>query len=77
MSDDCCESCHIDAVSERFRPLLWVALTINIVMFLVEMGIGVTSGSSALQADALDFLGDAANSAVSLAVVGLAREWRA
>jgi Co/Zn/Cd efflux system component len=34
-------------------------------------------GSAALQADALDFLGDAANYAISLGVTGLALAWRA
>src|SRR5512145_254272 len=39
-------------------------------MFLVEMGAGVLAGSRALQADALDFLGDAATYGISLAVIG-------
>jgi Co/Zn/Cd efflux system component len=46
-------------------------------MFLVEIGVGVAAGSNALQADALDFLGDAANYAMSLAVAGMAISWRA
>jgi Co/Zn/Cd efflux system component len=54
-----------------------MALAINAAMFVVEIGLGVAAGSSALQADALDFLGDAANYATSLAVVGLAISWRA
>jgi hypothetical protein len=35
------------------------------------------AGSVSLRADALDFLGDAANYAVALAVVGLSLQWRA
>ncbi|WP_184081783.1 cation transporter [Sphingobium subterraneum] len=46
-------------------------------MFFVEMVAGATADSRALQADALDFLADAANYAVSLAVVGAALSWRA
>jgi Co/Zn/Cd efflux system component len=46
-------------------------------MFGVEIGAAMLSGSNALQADALDFLGDAANYAVSLGVAGLAVTWRA
>jgi Co/Zn/Cd efflux system component len=46
-------------------------------MFLVEMVAGAAADSRALQADALDFLGDAGNYAVSLAVVGAALSWRA
>ena len=46
-------------------------------MFAVEMIAGAAADSRALQADALDFLGDAANYALSLAVVGAALAWRA
>ena len=46
-------------------------------MFLVEIGAGLMAGSAALQADALDFFGDAANYAVSLFVVGMALRYRA
>jgi Co/Zn/Cd efflux system component len=38
---------------------------------------GLAAGSASLQADALDFLGDAANYAVSLFVVGMALRYRA
>lgn len=61
----------------RWRRVLWIALVVNATMFLVEMGAGAAADSRALQADALDFLGDAANYAVSLAVVGMALAWRA
>jgi Co/Zn/Cd efflux system component len=37
----------------------------------------LAAGSASLQADALDFLGDAANYAISLFVVGLALRYRA
>lgn len=46
-------------------------------MFLVEIGAGVMAGSASLQADALDFLGDAANYGISLFVVGMALRYRA
>jgi Co/Zn/Cd efflux system component len=54
----------------RERRVLWIALVVNAGMFLVEVAAGSRAGSSSLQADALDFLGDAANYAVSLLVVG-------
>jgi Co/Zn/Cd efflux system component len=38
---------------------------------------GAAAGSTALQADALDFFGDAANYAISLGVAGMALAWRA
>jgi Co/Zn/Cd efflux system component len=61
----------------RYRRVLWVALGINLGMFAVETVASIISGSVSLRADALDFLGDAANYAVALAVVGMALRWRA
>src|SRR3546814_19411233 len=46
-------------------------------MFVAEMGAGVAAGSKALQADALDFFGDATNYAISLGVAGMGLAWRA
>jgi Co/Zn/Cd efflux system component len=57
--------------------VLWIVLAINAVMFLVEIGAGVAAGSASLQADALDFLGDAGNYTISLVVVGMALRYRA
>lgn len=61
----------------RWRLILWIALIANAAMFLVEIFAGLAADSRALQADALDFFGDAANYAVSLGVAGLALAWRA
>jgi Co/Zn/Cd efflux system component len=46
-------------------------------MFAVEIGAGVAAGSQALQADALDFLGDTLTYGMSLAVIGLSLRVRA
>ena len=46
-------------------------------MFFAEIGAGLAVGSASLQADALDFLGDAANNAISLFVVGMPLRYRA
>src|SRR3546814_9101424 len=46
-------------------------------MFWVGIAAGVAAQSAALKADALDFLGDSANYAISLGVAGLALQWRA
>jgi Co/Zn/Cd efflux system component len=46
-------------------------------MFVVEFVAGERVDSRALQADALDFLGDSANYAISLGVAGMALVWRA
>jgi Co/Zn/Cd efflux system component len=59
------------------RRVLWAVLSLNAGMFLVEIGAGLAVGSVSLQADALDFLGDAANYAISLVVVGMALRYRA
>lgn len=59
------------------RRVLWAVLAINGTMFAVEMVAGLAAGSASLQADALDFLGDAANYAISLLVVGMALRYRA
>src|SRR3569623_1797516 len=55
----------------RWRRALWIALAVNGAMFVGEIVAGVAGGSKSLQADALDFLGDSANYAISLAVVGM------
>ncbi len=62
--------------STGWRRALWIALAVNAVMFVVELGASFTSGSVSLRADALDFLGDSANYVISLAVIGLALQWR-
>ncbi|MGQ0663949.1 MAG: cation transporter [Pseudomonadota bacterium] len=63
-------------MDRRFRRALWAALAINATMFLIEVAAGYVAWSVALQADALDFLGDAANYAISLMVLGLSVRWR-
>jgi len=60
-----------------YRRILWLVLAINAAMFGVEIGAGLAAGSASLQADAVDFLGDAANYAISLFVVGMALRYRA
>ena len=79
MSTDCCNHCH-EPDRQRdaaYRRVLWLVLAINAVMFAIEIGAGLAAGSASLQADALDFLGDAANYGISLFVVGMALRYRA
>lgn len=59
----------------RYRRILWIALAANLAMFFVELGASALSGSSSLAADALDFLGDSANYAASLAALALGGLW--
>ncbi|MEH3120696.1 MAG: cation transporter [Sphingomonas phyllosphaerae] len=76
--DSCCASSAKGATNDpRWRRALWIALGVNAAMFAVEIAAGLMGGSRALQADALDFLGDAANYAISLGVAGMALGWRA
>src|SRR3954452_20690273 len=76
-SDDHCQSAPRLLDSPAWRRALWIALAGNAGMFLAEIVAGVAAGSASLQADALDFLGDAANYAISLTVAGMLLQWRA
>tara|TARA_R110002110_G_scaffold187490_1_gene395056 strand:- start:1 stop:657 length:657 start_codon:yes stop_codon:yes gene_type:complete len=77
MSFNCCDDePKFDGVSGPYKRALWAVIAINATMFLVEMSAGVLSGSQALQADALDFLGDTATYAISLYVIGMPLLWR-
>jgi Co/Zn/Cd efflux system component len=64
------------ALDPKYRKILWFALVVNAAMFAIELGAGFSSGSVSLLADAIDFLGDAANYGVSLAVLTMAMAWR-
>ncbi|HUC51695.1 MAG TPA: cation transporter [Xanthobacteraceae bacterium] len=80
MADHCCCPPPLKLDSRQsaiYRRVLWAVLAINGAMFLVEIGAGLAAGSASLQADALDFLGDAANYAISLFVVGMTLRYRA
>ena len=74
MSAHCCSAptCSKPVVDPRFRKALWVALVLNALMFVVELGASWGSGSVSLMADSIDFFGDAANYALSLAVLAMA-----
>ena len=73
MSQACCNPTPPRDVS--YRRVLWIALIANVAMFMVEIAASVWSGSSALAADAVDFLGDSANYALSLGALALGGAW--
>lgn len=82
MDDCCCAPPPLDLGGNKkrniaYRRVLWAVLTINAAMFAVEIIAGLAAGSASLQADSLDFLGDTANYAISLLVVGMALRYRA
>ncbi|AZT85048.1 cation transporter [Marinobacter sp. NP-4(2019)] len=59
-----------------FRKALWIALWVNLAMFLVEGIASLQSGSVSLMADAIDFFGDSANYVLSLFVLSMGMLWR-
>ncbi|MBE5073284.1 cation transporter [Erythrobacteraceae bacterium E2-1 Yellow Sea] len=73
----CCEEKVFDGLSPAYKRALIAVIAINATMFVVEMWAGMTSGSQALKADALDFAGDAATYGLSLAVIGASVRTRA
>src|SRR4030088_772916 len=80
MNAHCCDHGHDDDPQRgnpAYRRILWTRLPLKPTMFAGEIAAGGAAGSAALQADALDFLGDAANCAISLVVVGMALRYRA
>ncbi len=77
MADDCTdEQCgcegnpRFDGMDPRYKRILATVIGINAVMFVTELVAGQIAGSKALQADALDFLGDTVTYGLSLAVIG-------
>lgn len=70
MSGCCGHDAKFEGVSDDYKRRLWIVIAINAAMFVVEMTAGQLARSQALQADALDFLGDALTYGISLAVIG-------
>lgn len=68
----CCgnDNKTFDGMSDDYKRRLWVVIGLNATMFAVEIVAGQMAGSKALQADALDFFGDAMTYGISLAVIG-------
>lgn len=72
----CCDTDIQASPAPEYRRVLWVVLLINAVMFVVEATSGVLADSRALQADALDFLGDTATYGLTLWALGQSLAWR-
>lgn len=78
MSGCCGHDIHEEQLKVKsFKTVLWVVLIINAVMFFVEFSSAFMAQSVALQADALDFLGDAATYAITLVVLSKSLKVRA
>lgn len=81
MADDCCSKkgdtiAQLGRKAEQRRVLIAV-MSINFVMFVAEFGSGVFARSSALMADSVDMLGDAAVYALSLYALSRGPRWEA
>ncbi len=72
----CSGNPRFDGVDPAYKRVLWIVIFINAAMFFIEMSAGKLAGSQALQADALDFLGDALTYGLSLAVIGMSLKVR-
>lgn len=68
----CCAKTEFTGLSASYKRILWFIIAINAVMFGVEMLAGISAQSQALQADALDFLGDTLSYGISLWAIGKA-----
>ena len=73
----CCNNQKFDGMSSTYKRVLLVVIALNATMFMIEIRAGVLAGSQALQADALDFLGDTITYSISLFVIGMPLVWRA
>jgi len=72
----CAPGGHVPG-GDGYRRVLWTVLAINLAGFAVEAVAGVLGNSVSLQADALDFLGDAGNYGIALFVLARSVRWRA
>ena len=70
MAGCCGNDARFEGLSAEYKRRLWLIIVLNAAMFVVEMTAGHLAKSQALQADALDFLGDALTYGISLAVIG-------
>jgi len=80
MGASCCEHKHepsLHSNDKRYRRILWIALVINALMFIIELISSFSANSVSLLADSIDFFGDAVNYGLSLWVLGMSLQTRA
>lgn len=79
--DECCSKKQDEiaqlGLKQDQRRVLLIVLAINALMFVIEFSAGLIARSSALQADAVDMLGDALVYALSLYVINRGARWEA
>lgn len=64
-------------ITPAYRRALWIVIVLNVGYGLIEMVGGFISGSQALKADALDFLGDGLITFLGILAIGWSLVWRA
>ena len=79
MTDTCGCSADTDLAirSPAYRRALWIVVVLNLGYAVIEFAGGWLSGSQALKADALDFLGDGLISLLALIALAWPAAWRA
>jgi cation diffusion facilitator family transporter len=75
MGDCGCKAIAADVAGER--RVLWIALALNAVMFVVEVTAGIFGQSTGLLADGLDMLADSSAYAVALLAIGRSAGFKA
>ena len=74
--NNCCGCEPANAVDRAYKRVLWIVLALNTIMVFVESVAGYIADSAALQADAIDFLGDALNYISALYVLDKTIKWK-
>ena len=75
----CCDDLPKDLgqVTPAYRRALWIVVLLNLGYGVIEVVAGFIGQSEALKADALDFFGDGAITALGLLAIGWSFIWRA
>lgn len=77
LGDDDGRPANLSHVTPAYRRALWIVVVLNVGYGVIEMVGGFISGSQALKADALDFLGDGLITCLGLVAIGWSLLWRA
>jgi cation diffusion facilitator family transporter len=64
-------------ITPAYKRALWMVVLLNVGYGIIEMFGGFISGSQALKADALDFLGDGLITFLGILAIGWSLVWRA
>lgn len=70
MDDDDDKIPDLSHVTPAYKRALWIVVLLNVGYGIIEIGGSILSGSQALQADSLDFIGDGLISFLGLIAVG-------